>query len=234
MKHKRIRRRGGGRRSATQLARSTALSRFDHNMADFDRLLELHTQIGGEGRGRRYNIEVLNKGAILLLFASWESYCEDVVSEFLKRLVSRSSDSKQVPAAIKKYVAKELDGDKNEIAFWRLVGAKWKKELAKFLVELENPRNRAFNTPRADIVDDHFDRCLGIRISARWKWTNMTSLQSSNKLKTFIELRGAIAHRQNSGGPVRRSNVTDYGAFIRRLVTITDQALVKKFNGSEW
>jgi hypothetical protein len=42
--------------------------------------------------------------------------------------------------AVKKYVAKELQKDQNEVAFWKLVGGNWKKDLREFLLSLEESK----------------------------------------------------------------------------------------------
>jgi hypothetical protein len=68
----------------------------------------------------------------------------------------------------------------------------------------------------------------------KWRWSNMTPQRTADKLAGFIEMRGAIAHRQHSSASIRRNTVTDYGAFIRRLVNITDEVLVRRYNERVW
>jgi len=65
---------------------SQARIRFDKNCEDVERLLEVHRDLGGSGRGRRRRLEVLNKSAIVLLYAFWEAYCEDIAAEGLNHL----------------------------------------------------------------------------------------------------------------------------------------------------
>ena len=57
---------------------SKARAAFDKNAADIEKLLSLQEQQGGTSRGRRYNLEVLNKSAIVLITAFWEAYCEEL------------------------------------------------------------------------------------------------------------------------------------------------------------
>jgi hypothetical protein len=69
---------------------SKARSAFDQNAADIQRLLDLHQRVGGDSRGRRYGLEVLNKSAIVLITAFWEAYCEDLAAEGLEHIVKHA------------------------------------------------------------------------------------------------------------------------------------------------
>ena len=54
---------------------SKARVNFEANAADVSRLLEIHKYFGGDAKGRRFRLEVLNKSAIVLITAIWEAYC---------------------------------------------------------------------------------------------------------------------------------------------------------------
>lgn len=56
---------------------SNSKSTFEINKADIEKLWEIHKEIGGEGRGRRRGVEVLNRSVIIFVTACWESYIED-------------------------------------------------------------------------------------------------------------------------------------------------------------
>ncbi len=61
---------------------SQALARFDQKLIDVDRLASIHVQLSGIARGRRsQELAVLNKSAIVLLTAAWETYIESVCEE---------------------------------------------------------------------------------------------------------------------------------------------------------
>ena len=47
------------------------------NMREVNRLLEIHWELTGGQPGRRHGVEVLNKSAIVLITACWESLVED-------------------------------------------------------------------------------------------------------------------------------------------------------------
>ena len=74
---------------------SQARAAFDKNAADIERLLEIHADLGGDQRGRRFRLEVLNKSAVVLITAFWEAYCEDLAAEALDHLIQHSKTAAQ-------------------------------------------------------------------------------------------------------------------------------------------
>lgn len=67
---------------------SKARTSLAENLNDIDKLLELHASEGGAARGRRYDLEVLNKSAIVLISSYWEAYCEDLAEETLEHIIN--------------------------------------------------------------------------------------------------------------------------------------------------
>ncbi len=201
---------------------SKAYSAFRKNAEDVQRLLELHKDTGGIAQGRRYGLEVLNKSAIVLLTANWEAYCEDIAAEALEHIVTHAASADKLPVELLKLVAKELKNDVHELAMWKLSDEGWRDVLRNRLAALQVERNRRLNTPKTDQIDDLFRRTLGIPImSDRWRWSKMTPAKARAKLDKYVELRGAIAHRGAAAATVRKSHVTDYFKFVRRLVART-------------
>ena len=81
------------------------LKQFLQNLAEVERLLEIHSQVAGAGRGRKHNVEVLNKSAIVLLVACWEAFIEDLAAAGLAALVDGPADHAAVPPAVLERVA---------------------------------------------------------------------------------------------------------------------------------
>jgi hypothetical protein len=52
---------------------SKARRAFNESCADIDHLVDIHSRLTGEGPGRRYDVEVLNKAGIVLITAFWEA-----------------------------------------------------------------------------------------------------------------------------------------------------------------
>lgn len=215
---------------------SQARASFDKNAADIERLLELHAQAGGTAPGRRYNLEVLNKSAIVLITAFWEAYCEDVAAEGLEHIVRHAKSAEALPLELKKQVCKDLKNEKNEIEIWSIADSGWRQYLQERFDEMRGQRNRRLNTPKTENINELFRHAVGIeRVSDNWKWPKkMTCKRASDKLDKFIELRGAIAHRGKYLAGVKKSQVTDYFDFVKSLAAKTGRAVnlhVRKVTG---
>lgn len=201
---------------------SKARNAFDDNAADIERLLEIHVNLGGDAKGRRFRLEVLNKSAIVLITACWEAYCEDLAAEALEHLVNNCKTADELPEELRKRVARELKGDANQIAIWVLSDDGWKKYLRSRLKALAEERSRKLNTPKASNIVNLFDTALGLEdVSVRWKWKGMSVGRAKVKLDEYIELRGAIAHRGKFTKSCTKAHVTDYFSHVRTIVAKT-------------
>jgi len=198
---------------------SDARRAYDKNCKDIQRLLEIHADVGGDAPGRKWGLEVLNKSAVVLMCAFWEAYCEDLAAEGLAHIVKHAKSADALPELLRKQIARELRDDKHELAPWNLAGDGWRAVLTARLSSLQEERNRRLNTPKAENIDDLFERALGIpRISTYWKWQGMSAEQARTKLDGFVTLRGDIAHRGGAAAGVRKGQVTDFQAHVDRLV----------------
>lgn len=215
---------------------SQARIAFGKNAKDIERLMELHQEKGGDSPGRRFGLEVLNKSAVVLLTSFWEAYCEDIAAEALEHIVVNTPSADKLPDELRKLIAKELKSDPHELAIWRLSGDGWRTLLKTRLASLQEERNRRLNTPKTPQIDALFLSALGItRISDNWRWAKkMTADRARAKLDRYVELRGAIAHRGAAGTSVKKADVTDYFAFLKRLAGRTGGAVfrhVRKITG---
>jgi RiboL-PSP-HEPN len=198
---------------------SQARRNFDKNADDIVRLLEIHGDLGGSARGRRYRLEVLNKSAIVLITSFWEAYCEDLAAEALEHILKHSRDADALSKDIKKLVAKELEGDPNQLAVWSLADDGWRRVLQGRLSRLQEERNRRLNTPKSENIDQLFLNALGIpKVSSSWRWHKVTAAQARDKLDKYVNLRGEIAHRGAAASGCKKVQVEDYFAFMKRLV----------------
>lgn len=202
---------------------SKARIAFDKNLEDVERLLELHATVGGNGRGRRYGLEVLNKSAIVLITSYWEAYCEDIAEEALECLVSNAKDADALPKEIKKIIAKKINSEQNELAMWSISDGKWRAVLRKHMEELKEARNRKLNTPKWQNIDSLFEAAIGLaNVSSRWNWSKkITCDKAREKLDKFVELRGEIAHRGKAKISVSKSQVEDYYGFVKSAAART-------------
>lgn len=215
---------------------SRARGAFDENARDIDRLLEIHTTLGGESAGRRHQLEVLNKSALVLLTAIWEAYCEDVAAEALEHLIRHAGSPETLPKEIRQLVARDLKSEPHELAVWQLSGDGWKKVLQERLGKLREQRNRQFNAPKSAGVDELFLKAIGLaKISDSWNWQGMSVHSACGKLDDLVDRRGAIAHRGSGAASCYKEEVESYFAHVKRLVGKTGgrvNAFVKKASGT--
>jgi hypothetical protein len=205
-----------------------AITAFDENVKDIDKLLELHAAEGGDQPGRRYGLEVLNKSAIVLITSFWESYCEDLAEEALEVIVQHAPDADALPNEIKKVIAKGLKEDKNELAVWGISDDKWRNVLRNNFVALKTERNKTFATPKSFHVNALFESAVGLsNLSSNWKWPKMTAQEAAKKLNEFVSKRGDIAHRGSSTSTVKKSEVVAYLKHVKTLAEKTGVAVKK-------
>lgn len=199
---------------------SKARKAFDSNAEDIQRLIDIHSDIGGNARGRRRGLEVLNKSAIVLITAFWEAYCEDIAAEGLAHIIKYSRSTDNLPVELKKVIAKKVKAQDHDLEVWKLSDDGWRKYLQGHLDELKEARDRKLNTPKTAQIDQLFLSAVGVeKISSSWKWARkMTSARAKSKLDRYVGLRGAIAHRGQHETSVTKANVEDYFDFIKRIV----------------
>ena len=219
------------------MSSSYARKHLDDNLLDVDKLLEIHQKEGGTKRGRRFDLEVLNKSAIVLITSFWEAYCEDIAEEGLKLIVEKANNSGALPKEIKKAITKKIEANKDELAIWEIADDKWRSLLLDNLNSLKEARNRKLNTPKYKNIDELFVSSIGLAdVSKKWNFDRKTAEQIREKLDKYIELRGEIAHRGNAVSSVTKDQVVDFLDLVKKIAGKTGGAVrihVKKITGED-
>jgi hypothetical protein len=149
----------------------------------------------------------------------WEAYCEDIASEALEHLVKYAKSANDLPKELRKQIAVDIKKAQHEL---EIADDGWREYLTNRLTKFKVETDKRLNTPKTTNIDTLFKFVVGIpKISACWKWSDMTVEQASQKLDTLITLRGAIAHRGKSSERVTRQDVEDYFKFIKSLAAKT-------------
>lgn len=205
---------------------TAAADSFKSRSDDVTRLIEIHTEIAGEGAGRKYGVDVLNRSAIVLLTAVWEGYVEDLAAEAIAHLVDHTQDPDELPLDLRKRVASEIRADANHLAPWTLASDGWRAHLKVRLQQDAEERARMFNTPMTQRVDALFESALGMKdLSSNWHWNHMPTATAATKLDELVRLRGDIAHGQGQAITVRKGGVTGHLRHVKQLVRISDTAV---------
>jgi hypothetical protein len=206
--------------------RSAALTRYLANRNDVERLLQIHQQLGGSGPGRKWNVEVLNKSAIVLTCAIWEAFVEDLVLETVGHLASHVPTPDALPEMLRRQVAKALKAELHDFAVWRLAADGWKTEIRNNAVKHIEEITGKFNTPKSGNIANLYQRALGIDdVTHRWARHKMTSAQAKTRLDRFIELRGEIAHRGTAAAGVKKTQAVEFLSLVDELSLKTDSVV---------
>jgi hypothetical protein len=208
------------------------------NLEEVDRLLKIHRKMSGKKPGYKHNVEVLNKSAVVLLVACWESFVEDLTetafSTLLRRLKKHDRFSKKVLVG----AAQPLKESKDEMSVWKLAGDGWRQILKDHKASLFERYTGKLNTPRPEQVDALYEALIGIKsISSYWHWKGTSSDNAKDKLNQLVELRGSIAHRVAASRKVHKKDVRDYVDFVNRISVETSNAIrdliITKTTGKE-
>ena len=155
------------------------------NVAEVERLLTIHTHLIGKGPGRRHDVQVLNKSAVLLVVATWESFVESLILTGAAYLSSHVEKTAQVPNKAKLAVSRRLKREKHDNAIWALAGEGWKLQL---LAEAKE-RIRWLNTPTAANIDALFENVLGLqKLSSNWHWQGAIHQSAISRLMNLLTL----------------------------------------------
>lgn len=201
---------------------SDPIQRFEKNIAEVKRLLEIHKQLAGNSAGRKHNVEVLNKSAIVLLVACWEAFVEDLCATAFDFMLANAPAHNVFPDDVLALASKRLKNAADYREVWQLAGDGWRSVLQTHKVEILREHVGKLNTPKPKQVDSLFASMLGLSaLSQKWTWHNVPHQKTTTKLNALVELRGSIAHQVAAGKPVRKALVLDHMAFIYRLATIS-------------
>lgn len=184
------------------------------NLSEVGRLVQLHHVISGTGPGRRHGVEVLNKSALVLTVACWESFVEDLASAALDYSIENAGDHSAFPRSVLERVGGKYSG----VNAWQLAGEGWKKALRDNYKEILAKTTGILNTPRAAQVDDLLLKTIGLKdISSCWYWGGRSNASAIDALDKLITVRGAIAHRVQHATGVRKHQVTSAATLISFL-----------------
>ena len=192
---------------------------FRSNLAEVTRLLDVHRQLTGTGPGRRRDVQVLNKSAVLLLVATWEAYVEDLAISACRFVVEHATSFRDLPEIALVKTSRRLINEKHDNSIWKLASDGWKNELLA-QVEIETSR---LHSPDAPNVDKLFQNAIGLKnLTKNYYWTGASRESVIKRLGNMIEMRGEIAHRVKASKSVTKSYVETNVNFVMRLGAISN------------
>ena len=194
---------------------------FEANVADVEQLLEIHGEVAGTERGRKFGVSALNKAAIVLIVTAWETYSKDAAMQSLHRVLERVKTPDSLEKAVRVAVAEELRRRKDPTLAWHLAGDGWREFTISVLA-----RHTEIGSPDAKRVTAMMRNMIGLEsLAASWYWHGMSADRAAEKLSELIILRGDIVHKGSAEQPVHKIDVTDYLGHVKRLVNKTEATL---------
>ena len=205
---------------------SEARAFFTVALDDVANLMWFHENEGGGAPGKRAaHFGSLNKSAIVLLCAAWESYIEFVICEAADRNIQYAASPDAMLKSLKKLVGSHVRDGKDESTWQLLAGDGW-KNLAKSVVRA---KVGSLNTPKSHQITELMSSVLDVRdICANWTWHKNPVGVPSAKLNDFVKLRGAIAHGEKLSFTVTKAQVTTAQDLLERLVDIVEARLINE------
>jgi len=190
------------------------LRQFLDNVKEVLLLLDIHRTIAGSSPGRKTDVEILNKSAVVLIVACWEAFVEDLATAALDFMINEAATHSIFPKLVLERVGSKYSG----LNAWSLANDGWRKALRDNLSEVLAKTTGALNTPRQAQVDELFNKTIGLAsLSSNWSWPGRTQASAVKALDELITLRGAIAHRVQHSKSVRKSHVTAAVELVSRL-----------------
>jgi len=206
---------------------------FKENLVEVARLVDIHIDQTGRKQGRRYKVEILNKSAVVLVTACWESFVEDAATAATDYILANIPEWDKLPKSIKKGASLLLKNDQNDLSCWKMADSGWKSVVLNYRDSLLHKYLFSFHNPSAANVDCLYEDLLGIKdISASWHWKGMHHDKAKQKLSDYIKLRGSIAHRVRTATPIYKEDVMDYIHFAGKLAVRTGNTLRKHVHTS--
>ncbi|CAN5279796.1 hypothetical protein BH11PSE10_BH11PSE10_20970 [soil metagenome] len=198
---------------------SKAKGAFTDNSKDIAELRSIHQEISGQGAGRKYGVEVLNRSAVVFITACWESYVEDLATEAFDFLLANCPTSSAIPQKVRVHATKQIWEQKNSTKVWDIADTGWRRLLQDHKAATLQHWLGPFNTPKTGQVNALYEELLGIKkLSSAWCWQGLSAANAERKLDAFIQIRGDIAHRLNPEKKVLKNLGTNYHEHVKKLV----------------
>ena len=205
---------------------SKAKEKFDENKNDIGRLWKIHETVSGDGPGRKFEVDVLNRAAIVFITACWESFIEDLAKESFDFLLANAPNAQIIPSKVRDLAMRPTFEQKDSRKVWELADSGWRSVLIDHRDDVIKRWVDSLNTPRTAQVDSLFESLIDCnKVSGFWYWQNMSTEKASEKLEEYMTIRGNIAHRVDHNEAVYKNWGTDFLNHVERMAEKTEQAV---------
>lgn len=198
------------------------LEQLSLRLVDARRLLEIHEQATGAGAGRRRNVDVLNRSAMLLTIAAWEGFSEDVVRVSGTRISRRISGPNGLPESITRpfmfwyFEENQLHkaSDTSKQAMFTLAGDGWRYHYRRYIERKVDD----LNTPSFGRLKKLASQTVGIAdIGENWHSGRFDKDYYVGRLTAALDIRHEVAHGTRGDVTVGKGTARDAIALVERL-----------------
>ena len=194
---------------------SQALLKFEGNLlVEVERLIQSHSDLNHDGRGRR-GLGHITRSGVFMLCAAWELYVEELLSESVRHLTTRCSSPDELPLLVRKELANHVKLSKHELKPLELAGQGWEGVLTSHV----DTTLSGLNTPKSHVLNPLFKKFVGLGEFSSC-WTN-----PAKDVNDFVTARGDIAHRGRDTNYVTIGKLHDFRDMITRTVLDSDNGL---------
>jgi len=180
----------------------TVVDTFAHSIGDAVNLLAIFDALNNEKQSP--HIEVLKRAGLIIAMTAWETYVEDRLLEASKERLSQVND----PSIVSFMESK----------------------LASEIKRLHNPNSQKTIALFRDYA--------GIDLAKSWHWNDYDLKRVKDTLDEFMTVRGEVVHRSRpvsrgtpTAHPVTKAYLQKAIRFLRRLVDVTERAILKNKTG---
>ncbi len=200
----------------------TPLETLSVRLQDARRLLEIHEATTGAAAGRRRNVDVLNRSALLLTVAAWEGFCEDSISVSAARISRQLQNKDLLPESVIRpfmywfYEDSQLRSvsDISKSNIWSIAGDGWRSQYRKY----SERKVDDLNTPNFMRLKKLASQTIGISdLGANWTYGRYDQSFYVSKLEDTLQIRHQIAHGRRGNTTVGKIRAKDSITLIERL-----------------
>ena len=193
-----------------------------NNMDEVESILGIRKRIIPHDIDYKHELEVLNKSALVLLVACFESYLEDLAEAAFDIMIENAQTPDVFPGKVLSIAVAPLTEKSSWPGVWKLAGEGWREILIQHKILVLKKHTGAFNSPKSHKIDDLFNSLIGIKsLTGSWHWNGMSTRRAVEKLDDLVSIRGDLAHRLSSSKRIYKKDIVSGIAFIKYLIVLS-------------
>jgi hypothetical protein len=203
-------------------SRAKAYAR-DKMLPEVSRIIEGHSRLRKGKTGPDPDKSIL-RASVLMLCATWELYCESLLTESVEKILNHCTDPFALPGDMQAQLRAAVH-DENVVKSTplRLAGVGWRKV---YTDSVESACGR-FNTPKSENLNDLFKKWIGLKMISDC-WTC-----GKSEIDDFVSLRGEIAHRGSDSKAVTKDECNHYRVVIEKCIRECDDKMYEYLRDSK-